>query len=158
VDEPETRSCSTCGSWWQLPLLLALVLAALFLTRRESSESTPSEADRPASGAVAPSGETVSLAVDLGADRRDLGEVPWVEGMTVRDALASTGDANERVKFVLQGRGQSAFLTEIDGVKNEGAGGRNWTYAVNDQFADRSFAVYELRPGDRVLWTFANDK
>jgi hypothetical protein len=40
-------------------------------------------------------------------------------------------------------------------VKNEGAGGRNWTYRVNDKHADRSFAVYELQPGDHVLWTFA---
>jgi hypothetical protein len=27
-------------------------------------------------------------------------------------------------------------------------------YAVNGQFADSSFAVYRLKPGDRVLWTF----
>jgi hypothetical protein len=53
-----------------------------------------------------------------------------------------------------KGSGQAAFLTSIDGVANQGADGKNWTFAVNGQSADRSFAVYELRPGDHVLWTF----
>src|SRR4051812_37048025 len=30
--EPKS-SCQTCGSWWRLPVLLALVLAAIFLSR-----------------------------------------------------------------------------------------------------------------------------
>jgi hypothetical protein len=45
-------------------------------------------------------------------------------------------------------------LTSINGVANEGAGGNNWTYEVNGRSGDRSYAVYELRAGDRVLWTF----
>ena len=70
--------------------------------------------------------------------------------MTVGDVLQN----DPRTSFVTQGSGASAFLTEINGVKNEGAGGRNWMYSVNGERADRSFAVYELQPGDHVLWSF----
>jgi hypothetical protein len=70
--------------------------------------------------------------------------------MTVADAMkASSG-----VKISQKGSGQSAFVTSIDGVENQGADGQNWTYSVNGQMADRSYAVYELKPGDQVLWTF----
>ena len=71
--------------------------------------------------------------------------------MTVADLLNS----EPRISLTSTGSGASAFLTSLDGVANEGAGGRNWTYSVNGKHADRSFAVYELQPGDHVLWTFA---
>jgi hypothetical protein len=62
--------------------------------------------------------------------------------------------ASSDLAITQRGSGQAALLTAIGDVSNEGAGGSNWTYEVNGQSADRSFAVYELRPGDRVLWTF----
>ena len=71
--------------------------------------------------------------------------------MTVADLLSSAPD----VPITQQGTDQTAFLTGIFGVANEGAGGKNWTYEVNGEGADRSFAVYELHAGDRVLWSFA---
>jgi hypothetical protein len=47
------------------------------------------------------------------------------------------------------------LLVRIDDTTNDRTGGRNfWTYSVNDVPADRSLAVYELRPGDRVLWKY----
>ncbi len=70
--------------------------------------------------------------------------------MTVADANQCILGSKDRSKR----SAQSAFLTAIDGVENEGADGQNWTYTVNGQIADRSFAVYELKPGDQVLWTF----
>lgn len=44
-----------------------------------------------------------------------------------------------------------ALLTAINDLANEEADGSNWTYQVNDESADRSFEVYQLRPNDRVL-------
>jgi len=152
-----TSSCSSCGPWWRLPLLLALVLAAILLTReigtRETADVGPNP---PADRTFGRTGETISLAIDYGDERRQQYDgVPWREGMTVRDALAAAVDSSGNVKFAQQGSDQTAFLTQIEGVKNEGAGGRNWTYSVNGKLGDRSFAIYPLRPGDQVLWTFA---
>ena len=63
--------------------------------------------------------------------------------MTVADLLSSAPE----VPITQKGSDQAAFLTAINGVANEGAGGKNWTYEVNGEVADRSFAVYELQPG-----------
>jgi len=60
--------------------------------------------------------------------------------------------------MVQKGSGESAFLTTIDGIENQGDAGHNWTYSVNGKHADRSFEIYKLEPGDQVLWTFGPQK
>jgi hypothetical protein len=142
-----------------LPLLLVsvLVVVALLARNRGTRESTESDLGRPGESVLA-AGQTVSLAIDFGDGRRAYAAQPVRDGMTVRDLLASAGGSSGGAKFAQQGSGDRALLTELNGVKNEGAGGRNWTYTVNGKFADRSFAIYKLRPGDEVLWTFAEPK
>jgi hypothetical protein len=136
-----------------LPLLLAIVLAAIVLMLRRAPEpATPPPQILPENVAADPNAETVRLTINVGDDREPTSvESRWHEGMTVADLLNS----EPRTSVTGTGSGASAFLTSLNGVKNEGAGGRNWTYRVNDKHADRSFAVYELQPGDHVLWTFA---
>jgi hypothetical protein len=149
-------ACSTCGPWWRLPLLLALVLAAVLFSRAVREPTTEPASDSSASQLRAETGESISLAVDFGDRRRQQYEpIVWRDGMTVRDALAAAADSSGSATFAQQGSGEAAFLTQIDGVENEGADGRNWTYTVNGKLGDRSFAIYPLRPGDQVLWTFA---
>jgi hypothetical protein len=141
-------------SWWRLPFLLSLVLVAIllyrgFAARQEIVERRGSQAS---SQPDSPTADRVSISVDFGGKNGARSStVRWKAGITVRDLLAaaSVGEIGQ------QGSGAAAFLTQIDGVKNEGAGGRNWMYSVNGQRADRSFAVYKLQPGDRVLWSFA---
>lgn len=153
MDDSSSPSCSACGSWWRLPLLLGLVLAAIVLAkgrgiRQPTTESAgPVPPERAGDGAAA----AVSLTIDYGDGRRQIEALKWYEGMTVRDLL----DAARGVSISQQGSGAAAFLTQIGGVANEGADGRNWTYTVNGQRGDRSFAMCELRPADQVLWTFA---
>ena len=155
MDECATPSCSTRGPWWRLPVLLLLVLAGVLLSRSVREATEPS-GERKASQSGLDSGETVSLAIDFrDGGRREFDAIAWQDGMTVRDALAVAADSTGDVKLSQQGTGAAAFLTDIDGVENEGGGGRNWTFAVNGKLGDRSFAIYPLRPGDHVLWTFA---
>jgi hypothetical protein len=154
MDRPASPSCSTCGAWWRLPLLLALVLAAILLTRgrnvRETAPETVTGQATPQQAAA--SAEHLSLAIDFGDGRREeFGGIVWHKGMTIRDALQQAPE----VTIGQQGTGASAFLTQINGVANDGATGRNWTYTVNGRRGDRSFALYELQPEDQVLWSFA---
>ncbi|HEX5471201.1 MAG TPA: DUF4430 domain-containing protein [Lacipirellulaceae bacterium] len=146
-----------CGSWWRLPLLLVLVLAAILWSRVRNLRDVPHEAtnDKTQAAADAASHATVSLAINFGDGRqRDINGVAWHDGMTVADIFSSSPG----IQVSQKGSAESALLTAIDGIANEGSDGRNWTYAVNGQVADRSFAVYQLRPGDRVLWTFGQQK
>jgi hypothetical protein len=151
------ESCSACNSWWRLPLLLAIVLVAIMLLLRRGEpepREQPGQAT-PENIAAAANAATTQLTINFGDDRPQIeAESSWREGMTVADLLNS----NPMVNVDIIGSDESAFLTSINGVANEGARGRNWMYRVNGKHADRSFAVYELRPGDHVLWTFADQQ
>jgi len=146
-------SCPTCGSWWRLPLLLGLVLAAIMLSRGcglwEVQQKTGDGAAHESADEA--TREKVSLSIDFGNGRRqDFAALAWHEGMTVAEVFGQAAG----IAIAQKGTGPGTFLTTIDDVANEGADGSNWTYKVNGQSGDRSFAVVELRPGDRVLWTF----
>jgi Domain of unknown function (DUF4430) len=152
-----STSCPTCGAWWRLPLLLGLVLAAILLSRGrglwEGRQNAGDGAAREA--AEGANRKTVSLAIDYGDGRREVyPSLDWHEGMMVAELFGRASG----IAVTLKGAGQGAFLTAIDGVANEGAEGKNWMYEVNEKSGDRSFAVYELRPGDRVLWTFGKQR
>lgn len=141
---------------WRLPLLLVLVLAAIlasrFLRMRQPLPPVPSA---PPTSAVGAAGKTVSLVIQFGNGREQaFDSIAWRAGMTVDDLLTAASHQPARLKYQTTGDGAMRFLTSIDEVANDPAGGRGWTYRVNSVPADRSFAIYELRPGDRVLWTF----
>jgi Domain of unknown function (DUF4430) len=154
VENESSKTCSACGPWWRLPLLLGLVLAAIVWSqvyglREESAEEKKKDASVPIADGVPQ--QKVELTIDFGGGRqKNFEAAAWHNGMTVADAM----NASPGLKVTQKGSDQSAFVTAIDGIENQGADGQNWTYSVNGQIADRSFAVYELRPGDRVLWTF----
>ena len=77
--------------------------------------------------------------------------------MTALDAMNLAKKGDEGITFKYRGKRSGAFLTSIDGVKNEGGGlaGRNWTYRVNDKLAKKSFAVQALAADDVLTWKFA---
>jgi hypothetical protein len=96
----------------------------------------------------------VSVAIDYG-DGVELRfrELPWRSGMTVLDALTAAGKHPRGVKFVQRGRGATAMITEIDGLKNDPSG-KNWLFSVNGKTAEVGSGAYELKAGDAVLWEF----
>jgi hypothetical protein len=81
-------------------------------------------------------------------------ELPWKSGMTVLDVVQAAQRHPRGSKFVYRGGAETAFLTQIDDVKNEGRG-RNWIFSINGELGKRSFAVTEVKAADRVLWKFA---
>jgi hypothetical protein len=148
-----------------LPLLLVGVLAvaaAILLALRDESRDGAPTSPHGEAAVVAwtpterPNGETVALEIDFGnGARRQFEALPFSEGMTVGDLLRQAGKFRPAIEFEHHGAGEEALLTSLEGVKNEGAGGRFWTYQVNGQFANVSFDVQPLAAGDRVLWKFA---
>jgi len=108
-----------------------------------------------------PAATTVRLVIDYqdGVEKH-FTAIPWKAGMTVMDAMAAAKASPRGITYSTTGSGETAFVTQIDDLKNEGARGgkRNWTYRVNDTLADRSAAVYGLKAGDRVCWSFSTRK
>lgn len=157
VPSTDSKPACACGSWWQLPLLLAAVLAVIVLVRtsgiRESKRVTHKAND--AAVPAPATGETVSLEIKFSNDRtQQFGDIAWYAGMTVDDLLTMATRSPDGFRYEVLADGEHALLVSIDDAVNEGGGGRNWTYSVNGQLGDRSFAIYELEPGDRVLWNF----
>jgi hypothetical protein len=106
-------------------------------------------AQQPAEQAV-----KVTVTIDYGDGvQKHFTALPWTKGMTVLAAMESAQAHPRGIRFEFRGSGATAFLTKIDDLANEGKG-RNWTYRVNDEQADKSFGVFELSKGDSVLWRF----
>jgi hypothetical protein len=156
--ETSSSSCSSCGSWWRLPLLLAVVLAAILLLRNGGILQSTTDSGEAANGSLPPAaGKAVTLRIDFGDGNQQTYEpIAWRDGMTVRDLTRET--RRDKLKLDVRGTGSSAFLHNLDGVENEGAEGRNWLYSVNGKPGDKSFAIFELEPGDEVLWTFGGQR
>ena len=98
--------------------------------------------------------KTLTLVIDYGdgVQKHFLG-LACKRGMTVLDVLEAAKQHPRGIRFSYRGKGATAFLTQIDDLKNEGRG-KNWIYHVNGKVGDRSFAVFEVKPSDKVLWKF----
>lgn len=98
---------------------------------------------------------TVQLTVDYGDGvRKQFTALPWKSGQTVLDALTAAAGHARGIEFTQQGKDETALVTSIDGLKNEGSG-KNWLFEVGGKLGDRSAGIYELQAGDVVLWKFA---
>jgi hypothetical protein len=102
--------------------------------------------------------KSVRLVIDYGdGAEKHFTALAWREGITVLDAMKAAQDHPRGIQFQFRGAGATAFLTQIDDLKNEGSG-RNWIYRVNGEFAERSFAAAKLEAGDAVLWKFEKSR
>lgn len=105
--------------------------------------------------------KTVRLVVDYGDGvEKHFTSVTWKQGMTVLDAMEFAKKSPHGIRFEYKGRGETALLTQIDDLKNEGGGRKkkNWIYYVNDKAADKSFAARKLESSDVVRWKFTTHK
>lgn len=97
----------------------------------------------------------VSLTVDYGDNsQRRYAAIVWEEGMSVLDVLERVSQHPRGVSFKFRGSGRTAFLFELDGVANQGTGGKNWLFQVGGEMAKQSFASTFVQSGDDILWQF----
>ncbi len=104
---------------------------------------------------------TIPLVIDYrdGVEKH-FTAITWKAGITVLDVMTAAKASPHGITFASNGSGETTFINQIDDLKNEGARGsrRNWTYEVNGKLADRSAAVYGLKAGDQVRWSFSDRK
>jgi hypothetical protein len=161
IDPPGTDEvANTALGGWIFPALLALVLlvsAVIAFTSRPIEAPAPPAQPADWTPSVQPQGETVALEVNFGNGARKVFDaLPWRAGMTVADLLQAARDFRPGIQFTQQGEGAGGFLTALDGLKNQGASGRNWRYQVDGRNGEASFCLQELQPGVRVLWEFTD--
>jgi hypothetical protein len=103
-----------------------------------------------------PASNSIKLTVDYGDGvEKRFTRIAWKTDMTVQSAIEAAQKHPRGIRFKHRGKGATAFLFEIDGLKNE-RGGRGWLFRVNGKRADRSFAIAPLKVGDSVLWEFGS--
>jgi hypothetical protein len=105
--------------------------------------------------------DTVRLIVDYGdGAAKTVANLPWSKGHTVLDAMKEATQRPHGISFSFTGSGDSAVLTKIDDVSNEGGGTgkKNWQYWVNGNYVDRSFATFELQAQNTVVWRFTTER
>ena len=119
----------------------------------ESKDGSDSKENKAAPASV------VQLTIDYGdGAQKRFTAVPWKEKMTVLEALQYAKAHPHGVKFESRGKGKIAFLSQIDDVKNQAGGGRNWIFYVNDKRAEASFAVTTVPKAGAILWRFEEYK
>lgn len=97
---------------------------------------------------------TVDLVVDFGEEKEPV-EVSAVcsEDSTVLSVLERAHNM-KKLDLKFRGKGETAFVESIDGIGNQGAGGKNWIYRVNGKMGDKSAGLFEVDPGDKVSWNY----
>ena len=103
--------------------------------------------------------QTVHVIVDYndGAQKTFTG-IAWKKGMTALDATVAASKHKRGFKFKHSGKGTSAFVTQIDDLKNEGPGKgkKNWLIWLNAKLARRGVGDQTLQPGDELKWKFSD--
>ncbi|MEM6798656.1 MAG: DUF4430 domain-containing protein [Planctomycetota bacterium] len=132
---------------WYPVAVLATVFGAIFISQTllSGGDDAPQQAPPEAAGAGA-----VSLEIDFDNGKNPTEtKIAWSDGLTVLQAVEQASKVDRT------GDGDLAFINAIDGLANEGAGGRNWQYYVEGQRGEVSAGARRLEQGDRVLWKFA---
>ena len=99
--------------------------------------------------------KTVTLIVDYGdGAEKHLKFIPWRKSMTVASIMEYAVKHRHGIKVKTRGSGSTAFIEQIDDLKNQGGRGRNWVFRINKELGKKSYAVSKLNPNDTVLWKF----
>lgn len=100
--------------------------------------------DRPAT----PAGEATLEICPSPADCRST-RLPIAKDATVMDLL-QTAEARGFTSATTQGRGETAFVSALDGATGEN--GAYWLFQINGAYACRGAGVTRIAPGDTVSW------
>ena len=158
---PDAQACCGAGSPWKFPLLLALVLLGMLVWNR--SQHAPQPAESPSTTAdwttsPLPTGEVVRLEIDFGnGAKRQFDALPWRTDMTVADVMSAAREFRPGISYAQVGEGAGGFLNQLEGLKNEGASGRNWRYEVAGTPGTMSFCLQKVGSGELVRWWFAGE-
>lgn len=160
-NSPDARTCCSNAAGWKFPLLLAVVLLGIFLWKRSEPATQPAVSTAVSadwSPAARPTGDTVGLEIDFGNGAlRVFEDLPYQTEMTVADVMEQARRFQPGISYTQVGEGAGGFLTELEGLKNQGASGRNWQYEVAGTPGNKSFCLQTVAAGELVRWSFAGE-
>lgn len=111
----------------------------------------PSDSSRDGVAATATGPVTVEF-LHQGFDDQGFAREVTLEGIAAGSTVESVMRSIQDPPIVLRGRGVTAFVESIGGIKTSATDG--WTYRVDGEFADRGIGTTELVPPARISWRF----
>jgi hypothetical protein len=131
--------------------IVALVALLVLVIGSSVTGQTTTEPAQSSESATA----TVHLIVDYGdGHQKHYTQLPWHEDLTVWGVMERAIKHPRGIKVKHRGKGATLLVLQIDDVANEAGTARNWIYRVNDEVADRSAGIREVKPNDTILWRF----
>ena len=132
----------------QVALLLVVVGGSLPSFGAAQETAPAPTVDRPA--AI----EGILLEIRVGDRTKRFGPLKVDETITVETLLRRIAESDSTFLFTSRGKGETFFVTGIDGHENEGRGGRNWFFLVDDKLGDRGAGSFEVTSGRTVRWEY----
>ena len=111
----------------------------------------------PAANPTTPVKTGIRLVIDYGDGvQKHFTSLEHKAGLTAMDALLAAKAHPRGIKVEFTGKGETAFISSIDDLKNQGTGKdkKNWQFFVNDVFATQGPGATPLKAGDTVRWVF----
>lgn len=131
-----------CQPWLIWTLLAIMILSANQRVCANQATGEPRET------------KAVRLVIDYGDGvEKHFTRLTVTGQVTCLELMQQAKKHKRGISFKHQGKGATALLLEIDGVKNEG-NGKNWVFRINDQLGDRSFGIATVKAGDTLKWSF----
>lgn len=130
-------------------------LASVTTVPTASAQPVPPVPDKPAPDKAEQ--RHVRLVIDYGDGvQKHFIALPHTDGMSAFDALLAAKDHPRGIKLTHTGKGETAFVSAIDDLKNQGMGKdkKNWQFFINDTFGEQGAGAVQLRPDDVVKWVF----
>ena len=115
------------------------------------SSRQPSDTSRVGNATTATGPVTVEF-LHQGLDDQGFAREVTLEGIAAGSTVESVMRSIQDPPIVLRGRGVTAFVESIGGIKTSATDG--WTYRVDGEFADRGIGTTELVPPARISWKF----
>ena len=133
----------------------AFVLCALLSAGAAAQEAKPAAEKH--GNKAAPSKGMVTTVIDYGDGSLRMYKAPWQAEMTVWSALDAAQTSPHPVKVTTTGSNDTVFVTQIDDLKNEGAGAgkRNWQYWLNGKLGSVGAGAQKMAKGDKAEWRFS---
>lgn len=161
TDEADRGNRANGG--WVFPVFLAVLLVIAALIAQKSGQNNSLENPRSTQEKWTPSppaqGDSVRLEIDFGnGATQNFAALPWQSEMTIADLMKSAQEFRPGITYVQKGEGEMGFLSTLQGLSNEGVGGRNWKYQVDGKHGQKSFCLQELSPGQHVLWKYDSEE
>lgn len=97
---------------------------------------------------------SIEFAVDFGDLREGIKFDTKVASGTSVLELMQQAQQQGKMQFEFSGSQETAFTNAIESVSNEGAGGRNWIFFVDEKLAKRGCGSYRLQEDARVMWQY----